>query len=181
MDESWHLDRKHGGNRSLNETDIRKALIDSRFHRNEESAKECCYNSSEFSRTETCKGTKSDRIYGPDPHIDLLDTKENIIPQSKWFPSETSDPSAGDTQNIRPHRRRLDRSDGTNRSLNFTEIEKQPSAPIPMYPPIPFNPFFSNSPLPIHTPPYCNNDLTLGELMEIERREEEEANYNHKF
>lgn len=143
------------------------------------------------SKTEPHKGSSSDRIYGPDPHIDLLDTKESIIPPSKWFPSETSDPSAGNTQNQTSSidaSWRLDRSDGKNRSLNLTEIEeRRPSAPIPMYPPLPFNPFFSHSPppLPINTPPYRNNDLTLGELMEIERREEEgeeeEANYNHKF
>ena len=50
MDESWHLDRNNGGNRSLNETDIRRAMIDSRFHHDEASAIGCCYNSSQIPR-----------------------------------------------------------------------------------------------------------------------------------
>merc|ERR1711984_24008 len=50
LDGSWRLDRANGENRSLNDTDIRRALIDSRFHHNEESAKNCCYNSSNFTQ-----------------------------------------------------------------------------------------------------------------------------------
>ena len=53
MDGSWRLDRENGGNRSLNETDIRKAMIDSRFHRDAISAIGCCYNESELSDVHT--------------------------------------------------------------------------------------------------------------------------------
>merc|ERR1712030_210674 len=53
LDESWRLDRANGGNRSLNDTDVRRALIDSRFHNNEVSAKNCCYSSSNFTQEET--------------------------------------------------------------------------------------------------------------------------------
>ena len=149
-------------------------MIDSRFHRNEESAKDCCYNSSEFSNKES----STDKIYGPDPHIDLIENGGTIIPQAKWFPKETCDTQ--DHTSSMDASWRLDRSDGTNRSLNLTEIaERRPSAPTPMYPPLPFNPFLSKSPPPMP----LNTDLTLGELMEIERKEEEDeeeaANYNH--
>merc|ERR1712074_262436 len=50
LDGSWRLDRINGENRSLNETDVRRALIDSRFHHDEESARNCCYNSSNFTQ-----------------------------------------------------------------------------------------------------------------------------------
>ena len=182
MDGSWHLDRRNGGNRSLNETDIRKAMIDSRFHQDEESAKGCCYNSTNF-----IKESSSERIYGPEPHIDLTGTGVNIIPQSKWFPEEETNLNTKHDQNQSSSLDaswHLDRSDGTNRSLNQTEIEeRKPIAPAPVYPPLPYNPFFGSSPppFPVNTPPFRNNDLTLGELMEIERREEMEegATYNH--
>merc|ERR1712030_172382 len=50
LDGSWRLDRINGENRSLDDTDIRRALIDSRFHQDEESARNCCYNSSNFTQ-----------------------------------------------------------------------------------------------------------------------------------
>merc|ERR1712015_168593 len=50
LDGSWRLDRANGENRSLNDTDIRRALIDSRFHHDKESARNCCYNSSNFTQ-----------------------------------------------------------------------------------------------------------------------------------
>merc|ERR1712030_209438 len=53
LDGSWRLDRANGENRSLNDTDIRRALIDSRFHHDEESEKNCCYNSSNFTQENT--------------------------------------------------------------------------------------------------------------------------------
>merc|ERR1711984_40831 len=53
LDESWRLDRVTGGNRSLNDTDVRRALIDSRFHNDEVSAKNCCYSSSNFTQEDT--------------------------------------------------------------------------------------------------------------------------------
>merc|ERR1712030_123682 len=53
LDGSWRLDRANGENRSLNDTDIRRALIDSRFHNDEESAKNCCYSSSNFTQEDT--------------------------------------------------------------------------------------------------------------------------------
>ena len=79
----------------------------------------------------------------------------------------------------------LDRSDGTNRSLNQSEIEdRKPSAPNQVYPLLPFNPFFGTSPppMPINTPHSWDNGPTLGELMEIERQEMEDgATYNHEL
>jgi len=71
---------------------------------------------------------------------------------------------------------RLDRSDGINRSLNLTEIEeRRPSAP-PVYPILPYNPFFSNSPLPFsdNLPTRVNNELTMNELRKLEMQEERE-------
>ena len=184
MDSSWRLDRKNGGNRSLNETDIRKAMIDSRFHQDEESAKGCCYNSSNFIQEEN-----TEEIYGSEPHIDLTGTGANIIPQSELVPEmEQSSQNTEDDQNQQPSLDTswcLDRSDGTNRSLNQSEIEdRKPTAPSQVYPSLPFNPFFRNSPppFPINTPPSWNNGPTLGELMEIERQEMEEgATYNHEL
>merc|ERR1712030_153447 len=76
MDGSWRLDRKNGGNRSLNETDIRKAMIGSRFHHDDESAKGCCYNSSNFIQEKS-----TEEIFCPEPYIDLTGTGVKIIPQ----------------------------------------------------------------------------------------------------
>ena len=55
-----------------------------------------------------------------------------IGPQAKLFPGNNSDNSKPQDQNINSIDAswRLDRSDGTNRSLNLTKIEtRQPSAP----------------------------------------------------
>ena len=180
MDGSWRLDRKNGGNRSLNETDIRKAMIDSRFHHDDDSAKGCCYNSSNFIKE------NSDEDQTSEPNLEINQsapdkTKEKINSNSSLDASWC-----------------LDRSDGTNRSLNQTEIEdKKPSAPNQVYPSLPFNPFFGNNPppipvshffgtspppMPINTPPAWSNGPTLGELMEIERQDlEDGATYNHEL
>ena len=187
LDGSWRLDRKNGGNRSLNETDIRRAMIDSRFHQDEESAKGCCYNSSELPTADSSQESTTKNVYGPEPYIDLFENGDIIIPQSKLFPNQNTTPDSQDPTTSLDASWHLDRSDGTNRSLNISEIEeKRPTAPEPVYPPLPFNPFFEHSPppFPINTPPAWNNDTpTLGELMEIERREEMEAGatYNHEL
>merc|ERR1711984_17628 len=70
LDGSWRLDRINGENRSLNDTDIRRALIDSRFHHDEESARNCCYNSSNFTQEDT-----SERINSLDENPHLTDTQ----------------------------------------------------------------------------------------------------------
>ena len=79
----------------------------------------------------------------------------------------------------------LDRSDGTNRSLNQSEIEeKKPSAPNPIYPPLPFNPYFRQNPppMPVNTPPPRNK---LGGIWiddtPAEPEEEEEVVYVHQI
>merc|ERR1712030_283844 len=79
----------------------------------------------------------------------------------------------------------LDRSDGTNRSLNETEIEdKRPSAPDQIYPPLPFNPYFGDGPPPFppSSPSSWADTPTLGEIEERERQAELEASgYNHEL
>jgi len=83
----------------------------------------------------------------------------------------------------------LDRSDGTNRSLNQSEIKGgKPSAPIPIYPQLPINPFFRRNPppMPVNTLP---PNTRLGGIWiddtpnqgELKREEEEEMMYNHQL
>merc|ERR1712172_276866 len=126
--------------------------------------------------------------YGPEPHIDLFETGENIIPQSRLFPTQETTTGNEKNHTTSPDASWcLDRSDGTNRTLNTSEVEeKRPTAPEQVYPPLPFNPFFGNSPppLPNNTPPAWKSRIpTLVELFELEKREtmESEASYNHEI
>ena len=183
---------------------MRRALIDSRFHQDEESARNCCYNSSNFTRENT-----SDELHylDEDPHsADTQNTSQsNKKPRKKQAPArpEIKEPainSEDEQQNSLDASWCLDRSDGTNRSLNQTEVEeKRPTAPDQIYPPLPFNPYFGHSPppfpvntppsfdhspppFPVNTPPSWKDTPTLGEIMEMERQEElEAAGYNHKL
>ena len=75
----------------MNKTEIRKALIDSRFHHDETSALECCYNSSEIPKVKRKNNHFAEipEIYNMEPHIDLFENGEVIIPQRRLFPKST--------------------------------------------------------------------------------------------
>ena len=189
LDSSWRLDRINGENRSLNETDVRRALIDSKFHQDEESARNCCYSTSNFTQENHSERTH-DLEAGPSSAeaCSIPQPNRKIKKQAPARPggNEVTTNSEEELQNSLDASWCLDRSDGTNRSLNQSEIEeKQPTAPHQIYPPLPFNPYFETSPPPIppNTPPHWNNTPMLGELMEIERQQEleEGAIYNHEL
>ena len=116
LDSSWRLDRETGGNRSLNETDVRKALIDSRVHQDEASAKACCYDLSNFKQENTSEENilDSTKELAPKPRTR---TKRKAPPRPKENETEDSQQPSLDASWC------LDRSDGTNRSLNQSEIE----------------------------------------------------------
>jgi len=216
LDGSWRLDRKNGENRSLNNTDIRRALIDSRYHQDEESAIACCYDSSLFNKeTSEEKSLDTTQELTPKPEIKKKRKAPTIPEQSN---KETSEEKSLDiTQELaskpRIKKKRkapaipkeskttnnkessldaswcLDRSDGTNRTLNQSEIEdKKPSAPVPIYPQLPINPFFKRNPppMPVNTLP---PNTSLGGIWiddtpnqgELKREEEEEMMYNHQL
>ena len=81
----------------------------------------------------------------------------------------------------------LDRSDGTNQTLNTFEMEiAKPSAPSPSYlqPPNPAFNLFHTSPPPMPpTTPHLWSDetLTQGEIWEMQRRGEMEAEENYNI
>ena len=182
LDSSWRLDRNNGGNRSLNDTDVRKALINSRVHQDEESAIACCYDPSFFKQEKTSEEDtlNSTKELTPKPRTR---TKRKAPPRPEEEEIKDNQQSSMDASWC------LDRSDGTNRQLNQSEIEKKkPSAPNPIYPPLPFNPFFRQNPppMPINTPPprnklggiWIDDTPTLGEPGE---EEEEERLYEHQI
>merc|ERR1712030_629 len=83
LDGSWRLDRKNGENRSLNNTDIRRALIDSRYHQDEESAIACCYDPSLFNK-ETSEEKSLDITQEPTPKPEIKrKRKAPEIPKKK--------------------------------------------------------------------------------------------------
>merc|ERR1712030_120823 len=188
LDESWRLDRVNGGNRSLNDTDVRRALIDSRFHNDEVSAKNCCYSSSNFTQEETSEmETKrsSNQQCTNTSHNQPSNIKKKRKKQAPPRPNikETTIPEE-EEQNSLDASWCLDRNDGTNRSLNETEIEeKRPSAP--MYPQLSYNPYYGDGPPPFPTvsPSSSWTDTpTMGELEERAKMEElEAAGCNHKL
>ena len=93
----------------------------------------------------------------------------------------------------------LDRSDGTNRTLNTFEAERvrslntpgtqriYPTAPSPSVLQLPINPTFNpfqTSPPPMPAEPkklWVEETLTQGEIWEIQRREQEEAEVNYNI
>ena len=188
LDGSWRLDRANGENRSLNDTDIRRALIDSRFHNDEGSAKNCCYSSSNFTQEET-----SEMEVSRNSNQQCTNTSHNQPSNIKKKKKKQAPPRPNikettileeEEQNSLDASWCLDRSDGTNRSLNETEIEeKRPSAP--MYPQLSFNPYYGDGPPPFPTlsPSSSWADTpTMGELEERARMEELEATgYNHEI
>ena len=181
MDASWRLDRNNGENRSLNNTDVRRALIDSRFHQDEESAIACCYDPS-FFKKETSDEKSLDSTQE-------LTTKPKLKKKRK-APTIPEEDETTDTQQMSMDASWcLDRSDGTNRSLNQSEIEeRKPTAPSPIYPQLPFNPYIRKNPppMPVNTPPPSNK---LGGIWiddtpnqgELRGDEEEEMMYNHQL
>ena len=182
LDGSWRLDRKNGENRSLNNTDVRRALIDSRYHQDEESAIACCYDPALFNKeTPDAMSLDSTQEITPKPRI----RKKRRAPQ---IPEESK--AKRNIETSLDASWCLDRSDGTNRSLNQSEIEdKKPSAPVPIYPQLPSNPFFRQRnppPMPVNTPPPNNKlggiwiDDTLDQ-GELNRDEYEEMMYNHQI
>jgi len=181
LDGSWRLDRKNGENRSLNTTDIRRALIDSRYHQDEESAIACCYDPSFFNKeTSDEKSLDTTQELTTKPRIKKKRKAPTIPEESKTTDNQETSLDASWC---------LDRSDGTNRSLNQSEIEeRKPSAPTPIYPQLPFNPYIRRNPppMPINTPPpnsklggiWIDDTPNQGELK---RDEEEEMMYNHQL
>merc|ERR1711984_28516 len=160
LDGSWRLDRANGENRSLNDTDIRRALIDSRFHHNEESAKNCCYNTSNFTQENHSERTQ-DLETNPSSleACSLPQSNKKIKKKAPACPgnNEATKNPEEEPQNSLDASWCLDRSDGTNRSLNQSEIEdKKPSAPIPIYPQLPSNPFFRQRNPPYLASPLCH-------------------------
>ena len=192
LDGSWRLDRNNGGNRSLNDTDVRKALVDSRFHQDEESAIACCYDPS-FFKQETSEEDTLNSTKELTPKSSTIEAAPKPKPRAKRkAPPRPKEEEIKDTnQTSIDASWRLDRSDGTNRSLNQSEIEdKRPSAPDSIYPtiPLPFNPYFRMNPppMPISTPPprnrlggiWIDDTPTTGDPR---GDEEEEMSYVHQL
>ena len=172
----------------MNDTDIRRALIDSRFHNDEESANNCCYSTSNFAQEDNSEiqvHQSNDHQCTNTPHKQTSNVKRKKKKQAPPRPDikkqaiiEEEEQDSLDASWC------LDRSDGTNRSLNETEIEdKRPSAPI--YPQLSYNPYFGDEPppLPAISPSSSWADTpTMGELEERARVEElEAAGYNHEL
>ena len=79
MDSSWRLDRKNGDNWSLDESEVRKAKVDSRIHRDTISALGCCYEESQLinsgSQITDLTSSRDTNLqsnikrYGSEPHV----------------------------------------------------------------------------------------------------------------
>ena len=180
---------------------MRRALVDSRFHRDERSAIGCCYNTSEIPTVLLSEDSDTKMKYPYVSRSELPD--DNVVPISEIYAAHArrekrkrnSSKKKSRQSDVSNHSNShdaswcLDRSDGTNRTLNTFETEiAEPSAPSPSYlqPPNPaFNPFHMSPPPMPHTTPslWTDETLTQGEIWEMQRRGELEAeeDYNIKI
>ena len=81
IDSSWRLDRANGENRSLDDSEVRRALADSRFHRDERSAIGCCYNTSEIPTVLLSEDSDTKKKYPYVSRSELSD--DNVVPISE--------------------------------------------------------------------------------------------------
>ena len=203
LDASWHLDRANGENRSLDETDVRRALVDSRFHRDGRSAIGCCYNTSEIPTVMLSTDSDTSNKY---PYVSRSELpNDKVVPISEIYAAyDRREKRKRERSRSKSNKKEaraepncstspdaswcLDRSDGTNRTLNTFETERlYPTAPSPSSLQLPINPAFnpfqtSPPPMPAAIPKlWTEETLTQGEIWEIQRREQAEAEVNYNI